>query len=96
MLVTITNDVVENNDIDDSEIKYLRDFRIERRHELVIRIDFLLQLRQSFNYVPIVNLLEIIAFEFLGLGLLAVGAHLSLLAFTPFVDRCKELVSLCQ
>ena len=95
MLVTITNDVVENNEIDDSEIKYLRDFRIERRHELVIRVDFLLQLRQSFH-VPIVNLLEIIAFEFLGLGLLAVGAHLSLLAFMPFVDRCKELVSLCQ
>jgi len=94
MVVTITNDVVENNDIDDSEIKYLRDFRIECRHALVIRVDFLLQLRQSF-YVPIVNLLEIIAFEFLSLGLLAVGTHLSLLAFAPFIDCCKELVVSC-
>ena len=73
-------------------IKYLHDFRIELRHELVERVGFLIQLRQSF-YVPIVDLLEIIAFKFLGLALLAVGACLSLLPFTPFIERRKKLVS---
>jgi len=43
--------------------------------------------------VPIVDLLEIIAFEFLGLGFLALGAHLSLLSLTPFIERREELVS---
>ena len=73
-------------------IKYLHNFRIELRHDLVVCIDFLLQLRQSF-YVAIIDLLEIIAFKFLGLALLAVRARLALLAFAPFIERCKELVS---
>ena len=73
-------------------IKYLHNFRIELRHELVVCIDFLLQLCQSF-YVAIIDLLEIITFEFLSLALLAVGARLALLAFAPFIERCKELVS---
>ena len=42
--------------------------------------------------MSIIHLLEIIAFEFLGFGLLAVGAHLPLLAFSPFVECSKELV----
>lgn len=44
--------------------------------------------------MPIINLLEVIAFEFLSLGLLAVKAHLRLLAVTPFVECRKKLVSL--
>jgi len=43
--------------------------------------------------MPIIDLFEIIAFEFLGLAVLAVGACLSFLAFTPFIERRKELVS---
>jgi hypothetical protein len=43
--------------------------------------------------VPVVDLLEIIAFKFLSLALLAVGAHLSLLALAPFIECRKELVS---
>jgi len=73
-------------------IKYLHDFRIELRHELVERVGFVLQLHQSL-YVPIIDLLEIITFEFLGLALLAVGARLSLLPFTPFIEHREELVS---
>jgi len=46
--------------------------------------------------MPIVDLLEIISFESLGFGLLAVGAHLSLLAFSPFVECGKELVLIHQ
>lgn len=61
----------------------------------MVRVDFLLQLIQSL-YVPVVDLLEIVAFEFLGLGFLAVRAHLSLLAVTPFIERCEELVSSFQ
>lgn len=57
----------------------------------MVCVDFLLQLIQSL-YVPVVNLLEIVAFEFLSLGFLAVGAHLSLLAVTPFIESCEELV----
>ena len=75
-------------------IKYLHNFQIELRHELVERVGFLIQLRQSF-YVPIIDLLEIITFEFLGLALLAVRACLSLLPFTPFIERRKKLVSSC-
>jgi hypothetical protein len=58
----------------------------------VVRVNFLLQLAQSLH-VPIVDLLEIIAFKFLGLGFLAIRAHLSLLALTPFIECCEELVS---
>jgi len=45
--------------------------------------------------MPIIDLFEIIAFEFLGLAVLTVRACLSLLAFAPFIERCKELVSSC-
>jgi len=46
--------------------------------------------------MPIIDLLEIISFKFLSFGLLAIGAHLSLLAFSPFVECGKELVLLHQ
>ena len=50
-----------------------------------------LPLHQSF-YATIVDL-EIIAIKFLGLALLAVRTCLSFLAFAPFTERRKELVS---
>ncbi len=75
-------------------IKYLHNFRIELRHELVVCVDFPLQLGQSF-YVAIIELLEIITFKFLGLALLAVGA-LALLAFAPFIKCGKKLESSIQ
>ena len=54
----------------------------------VVRVDFLLlQLHQSF-YVLIIDL-EIIAFEFLGLALLAVRARLSLLALTKVFSTMR-------
>jgi hypothetical protein len=43
-----------------------------------------------------VDLLKVISFEFLGFGLLGVGAHLCLLAFLPFVESGKELGLLQQ
>jgi hypothetical protein len=46
--------------------------------------------------MPIVNLLEIISFKSLGFGLLAVSAHLSFLAFSPFIECGKELVLMHQ
>jgi len=52
----------------------------------MVCVDFLLQLRQRLD-MPIVDLLEIVAFEFLSL------LHRRFFSFTPFIQGCKKLVS---
>ena len=59
----------------------------------MVCVDFLLQLRQGLD-MPIVDLLEIVAFEFLSLRCFGtVRAHLRFFPFTPLVQGGKKLVS---
>ena len=59
----------------------------------MVCVDFIFQLRQSLD-MPIVDFLEIVAFELLSLRRLGtVYAHLGFFPFTPFVHGCKKLIS---
>jgi len=59
----------------------------------MVCIDLHLQLGQRLD-MPIVDLLEIVAFEFLSPRRLGtVRAHLRLFPFTPFIQGRKKLVS---
>lgn len=55
----------------------------------MVRVDFLLQLRQGLD-MPIVDLREIVTFES---PLWNCPSSLCFFAFTPFIQGCKKLVT---